>query len=109
MKTQPASAHGQKANGHRKPPAAGNGDAKPRNGAAARNGGAHVKETLPPQPPISAILNAPRMEDRAGLDKSELLSALLALKKGVFSARLPSHLDGLDGKIADAFNDVVEL
>jgi signal transduction histidine kinase len=41
-------------------------------------------------------------------DKRLLLAALTALKKGDFSARLPIRLDGIDGKIADTFNDVVE-
>ncbi|MBC7783624.1 MAG: HAMP domain-containing protein, partial [Burkholderiales bacterium] len=44
-----------------------------------------------------------------GLDKLELLEALLALKKGDFTVRLPVDLTGVDGKIADAFNDVVEM
>jgi HAMP domain-containing protein/signal transduction histidine kinase/CheY-like chemotaxis protein len=43
------------------------------------------------------------------LDKRKLLAALLALKKGDFRARLPSDLTGIDGKIADTFNDVIEL
>ena len=42
------------------------------------------------------------------LDKAGLLKALLAFKKGDFSARLPVDLEGVDGKIADAFNDVIE-
>src|ERR1700687_2594978 len=32
-----------------------------------------------------------------------------AVGKGYFSVRLPIHLEGLDGKIADAFNEVVDL
>ena len=44
-----------------------------------------------------------------GLNRRDLLAALTALKKGNFSARLPSDLSGVDGKIADAFNDVIEL
>src|SRR4029077_17450351 len=42
------------------------------------------------------------------LPRRDLLAALTALRKGDFSVRLPIHLDGLDGKIADAFNDVVD-
>ena len=38
-----------------------------------------------------------------------LLNALLAVKKGDASVRLPLDWPGLWGKIADAFNDVVEL
>src|SRR4051794_29014014 len=45
----------------------------------------------------------------AELDRRLLLAALTALKKGDFSMRLPIDLEGVDGKIADAFNDVVEL
>jgi HAMP domain-containing protein/signal transduction histidine kinase/DNA-binding response OmpR family regulator len=51
---------------------------------------------------------APSFEASA-LEKRELLAALTALRKGDFSVRLPIHLDGLDGKIADSFNDVVDL
>src|SRR5687768_15648143 len=40
--------------------------------------------------------------------KRQLLSALTVLKEGDFSVRLPSDLVGLDGKIADTFNEVAE-
>src|SRR3984957_8057883 len=43
------------------------------------------------------------------LDKTTLLTAFLAFKKGDFSVRLPIDLEGMDGKIADAFNDAIEL
>src|SRR4029450_4339837 len=43
------------------------------------------------------------------IDNHQLLSALRAFRKGDFSVRLPANLSGLDGEIADAFNDVVEL
>ncbi len=43
-----------------------------------------------------------------GLDKKQLLHALTSLKKGDFTTRLPLEWVGLDGKIADAFNGVVE-
>src|SRR5690349_19381436 len=45
----------------------------------------------------------------AELDKVELLRALLAFRRGDFSVRLAPNLSGLDGKIADAFNDVLEI
>jgi HAMP domain-containing protein/CheY-like chemotaxis protein len=38
-----------------------------------------------------------------------LLSAMLALKEGDFEARMPSDLTGVDGKIADAFNEIALL
>src|SRR5918999_580994 len=43
------------------------------------------------------------------LDRGELLKALRALKRGDFSVRMPLSLTGIDGEIAQAFNDVVEL
>ena len=40
----------------------------------------------------------------------QLLSAMLAFRDGDFGVRwLPSDLTGLDGKIADVFNDIVAV
>ena len=44
-----------------------------------------------------------------GIDVTALLAALVALKKGDCSARLPLHWTGVAGKVADVFNEVVEL
>jgi HAMP domain-containing protein/signal transduction histidine kinase/CheY-like chemotaxis protein len=41
------------------------------------------------------------------LDARQLLVALVAFKRGDFSARLPDDWTGVAGKIADTFNDVV--
>jgi HAMP domain-containing protein/signal transduction histidine kinase/CheY-like chemotaxis protein len=43
------------------------------------------------------------------LDRKLLLKTLRAFKKGDFSARLPSDLTGIDGEIAEAFNDIADL
>src|SRR5216110_2908833 len=43
------------------------------------------------------------------LDRGALLKALRALRKGEFSVRMPMDLVGVDGEIAQAFNDVVEI
>ncbi|HUF80824.1 MAG TPA: HAMP domain-containing protein, partial [Burkholderiales bacterium] len=43
------------------------------------------------------------------LDRRDLLAALRALRRGDFSARLPMDLVGVDGEIAQAFNDVAEI
>ncbi|MGI9047520.1 MAG: HAMP domain-containing protein, partial [Burkholderiales bacterium] len=43
------------------------------------------------------------------LDRRELLKAFRAFRKGDFTVRLPMDLSGIDGEIAQAFNDVVEL
>ncbi|ALG73158.1 diguanylate cyclase [Azospirillum thiophilum] len=49
------------------------------------------------------------VETAEALDPKVLLMALRQLRKGEFSARLPLDLTGIDGEIAAAFNDVVEL
>ena len=41
-------------------------------------------------------------------DTSQLLAALMAFKRGDFSARLPEDWKGVSGKIADTFNSVIE-
>ncbi len=43
------------------------------------------------------------------LDAKLLLKSLIALKKGDFSARLPTDWTGVNGKIADTFNEVLAI
>jgi signal transduction histidine kinase/HAMP domain-containing protein len=43
------------------------------------------------------------------LDSKLLLKTLIALKKGNFAVRLPNDWTGVNGKIADTLNDVVEM
>ena len=43
------------------------------------------------------------------LEPKLLLKSLRAFRKGDFSIRLPLDLTGIDGEIADAFNDILEL
>ncbi|RSZ60193.1 response regulator [Massilia atriviolacea] len=50
-----------------------------------------------------------KMTDMAEeLDIKLLLSTLMALKKGDFTARMPSDWSGISGKIADTLNDIIE-
>jgi HAMP domain-containing protein/signal transduction histidine kinase/DNA-binding response OmpR family regulator len=44
-----------------------------------------------------------------GLNNHQLLAALRAFRRGDFSVRLPTDLSGLDGELAEAFNDAVDL
>ncbi|HWS79336.1 MAG TPA: HAMP domain-containing protein, partial [Thermomonas sp.] len=37
----------------------------------------------------------------------QLLQAMIAVRDGDFSVRLPPHLEGLQGKLADTFNEIV--
>ncbi|HZL37436.1 MAG TPA: HAMP domain-containing protein [Tepidisphaeraceae bacterium] len=121
MKTQSPAAHALKSNGNgngAKKNGNGNGQraakAAPRiadpipNRARDARDGSGKGETLTGQPSISTILSA-KADQGPVLDKTQLLMALLAFKKGDFSARLPIDLEGMDGKIADAFNEVIEL
>src|SRR3954467_14867305 len=50
--------------------------------------------------PSEALLTAP-------LDRRQLLHALQRMRSGDFSVQLPGDLAGIDGKIADTFNDIV--
>src|ERR671912_2267535 len=43
------------------------------------------------------------------LDPRLLLKAMRAFRKGDFTARLPTDLTGIDGEIAEAFNDIADL
>src|SRR5207245_6935082 len=43
------------------------------------------------------------------IDSKVLLTALTALKRGDFTVRLPLEWTGVAGKVADTFNEVVEL
>ena len=49
------------------------------------------------------------LEQDPALDASKLLLALKAVRKGDFSVRLPESWTGLSGKVADTFNEVVEM
>src|SRR5215471_11886045 len=48
-------------------------------------------------------------EGPAGLDPRTLLGALTSLRRGDFSVRLAEGGGGTDGKIAEVFNEVVEM
>ncbi len=53
--------------------------------------------------------DGPRGSAAPGLERREILKALRQLRRGDFSVRLPLDLSGIDGEIAGAFNEVVEL
>ncbi|UHQ20754.1 HAMP domain-containing protein [Lysobacter sp. KIS68-7] len=55
-------------------------------------------ETPPPAPPI----------DGNGMDAlQQLLHAMTQVRDGDFSVQLPAHWEGISGKLADAFNEIV--
>ena len=55
---------------------------------------------------IAAAVRAPEVGDGSG-DRVALLAALQAVADGDFTVRLPGDWTGLDGKIADRFNEIV--
>ncbi|MDG0793708.1 hypothetical protein OMP38_24910 [Cohnella ginsengisoli] len=42
-------------------------------------------------------------------DTGELLNALMAWKKGNFAYRMPYHYTGVAGKVADTFNEIMDI
>ena len=64
------------------------------------NGTTRVRPPLPPDG------GRPREDS---LDKRQLLAALKQFRRGNFSVRMAEHLSGMDGRIADLFNEVVEM
>src|SRR5436190_18068662 len=98
-----------KRNGHRNPGnGKSNGDddgnvavAAPEMEMAESDG----KHALKDQPPILSLLTDRGQARGKQLNKTQLLEALLAFKKGNFSMRLPVDREGVDGKHADAFDD----
>jgi len=52
----------------------------------------------------TAVFDAPSVNE---LDRRQLLHALQQMRAGDFTVRLPSDLSGMDGKIADTFNEIV--
>src|SRR5688500_8187722 len=113
-----ATSSSNKSDGKKRPSAAATG--KHAANGNARNGHGHATATttrkatraraiqandaddavLDGQPPLAALIGLARDGSRQ-LDKKTLLSGLVAIRKGDFSARLPIGLEGLDGKIAD--------
>ena len=49
-----------------------------------------------------------RLVADAATEMHQLLAALVQLRKGDPNVRLPLHWAGVAGRVADAFNDVVE-
>ena len=43
------------------------------------------------------------------MNSRKLLQVLTAVKRGDFSVRLPDDWTGIDGKIADTMNEIIEL
>src|SRR5439155_22894945 len=55
----------------------------------------------------TSLLRAEDAHGGSGRNSRQLLRALFAARNGDFSVRLPADWIGVDGKIADAFNDIM--
>src|SRR5512145_673399 len=53
--------------------------------------------------------NMARVAGEDTLDKRVLLQTLASIKNGDFTVRLPHSWSGVDGKIADKLNDIIEM
>src|SRR5688572_10299439 len=69
-------------------------------------GTAGISVDVPLPAPGSPSL-VPPSGKRLSLDPQSLLAALQSVRAGDFSVRLPGDRTGLDGKIADTFNEIV--
>src|SRR2546430_904207 len=59
--------------------------------------------------PVAGISKASGNGDRTSRFSNNLLMAMLAFRDGDFEVRMPSSLMGIEGKIADAFNELVRF
>jgi HAMP domain-containing protein len=66
--------------------------------------------TTDSQSPVSVIENGTSIKQNGnggGFDSAVLLAMLLRMRDGDFAARLPSTWTGVEGKVADTFNEIV--
>jgi HAMP domain-containing protein/signal transduction histidine kinase/DNA-binding response OmpR family regulator len=69
-----------------------------------------TKSARTPTQPTRPALSSSNGHSSVDADFSrQLLAAMVALRDGDFTVRMPVDLTGLDGKIADTFNDLVAL
>ncbi len=62
---------------------------------------------MPTESPASPQASNGASEDTAALDSELLLGVLSQVKAGDFTARMPIHLTGVAGKVADSLNDII--
>ena len=66
-----------------------------------------VSSEAPHGSPIAAITKPANGGNGVAIEPHDLLHALQAMRVGNFSVRLPGDLTGIEGKIADTFNEIV--
>jgi methyl-accepting chemotaxis protein len=63
--------------------------------------------TNPLTPGILAVPRTGTNGEQSSSFSDQLLTAMLSFREGDFSVRMPNNLTGVEGKIADAFNNIV--
>ncbi len=58
---------------------------------------------------VAHVAHIPTNGDSSKSFSSSLLNAMLSFRDGDFGVRMPSDLTGVEGKIADVFNDIVSF
>jgi len=79
---------------------------------AGKGEGRNIKQRKVAPPVVAAVLaengqKRPETNGAAAPDLHEFLSALQAMRAGDFSVRMASDREGIAGKIADTFNEIV--
>jgi signal transduction histidine kinase/HAMP domain-containing protein/ActR/RegA family two-component response regulator len=62
---------------------------------------------MPTETPASPQASNGASQDNTALDSELLLGVLSQVKAGDFTARMPVHLTGVAGKVADSLNDII--
>ena len=86
--------HGKTRSGHRAAKANGNGNGNHKDKEKADGGG---------------VVPAGERASASALDHRHILAALRAFKRGDFTAKLREDLTGVDGQIAETFNEIVDM
>src|SRR5437870_4104072 len=60
-------------------------------------------------PAAVAVPPIPANSEQNATFSDRLLTAMLSFRDGDFNVRMPNNLLGVDGKIADAFNEIVSF
>ena len=71
----------------------------------------HKNPRTSPSDAVAGVAVRPTLMDgdQNSTFSDRLLTAMLSFRDGDFNVRMPSTLLGVDGKIADAFNEIVSF
>ncbi len=67
----------------------------------------HARSAIPAHPVSTKKARSSALDSPLPDARQAILQAMLAVRQGDFSIQLPLHWDGIDGRLAEAFNDLV--